>query len=89
MRDSSGGRAQTITITDGSGSTLDSARTVTGFTSGVYYRYTFSGTIKVQIDLTGGANVLLQGLFFDAVAGGGSFNAARARNTNKVIRGVG
>ncbi len=64
MRDSSASRNQTITIKEaGTLTVLDAARTVTGgnFTSGVYYRYEFSGSIVVVITNNGGPNAVIQG----------------------------
>jgi len=59
-------RQERIDILDGANTVLDS-RTVTSFNSGAYLVWTVSGHVQVRVTLTGGANAVISGLFFDAV----------------------
>jgi hypothetical protein len=68
-----GNRSQTITIKEaGTGTVLDSARTLAqaSYANGVWYTYDFTGSIDILITNTG-SNCVVGGIFFDS-AGGGS-----------------
>ncbi len=59
------GRAETVTLSNANtGATLNS-QSMSNFTSGKYLVWTISGNVLITISHTGGANAVLNGLFFD------------------------
>ncbi len=59
------GRAETLTVTDTtSGATLNT-QNVANFSQGVYYSWLISGNVTITVQLTGGLNAVVSGVFFD------------------------
>lgn len=82
------GRVQRIDVRDVATNVLLDTRTVSGFSNGQYLVYSVRGHVTLQVTRLGGVNAVLNGVFFDAVAGsvptvatptinpgGGTFNA--------------
>jgi hypothetical protein len=66
-------RAERIDVLDGvSGAVLDT-RTISSFSNGEYLVWNLSGHVTLKVTLTGGANAVVSGLFFDGPAATASF----------------
>jgi len=62
-----GGRTQTVEILDMSNNILDSAVSVSNFSTGKWLKYAISGSIKIRITNTNGsANAVISAIMFDA-----------------------
>jgi uncharacterized delta-60 repeat protein len=65
----SGGRAQTVTATDGdTGATLD-RQAISNFAGGIYLAYNIKGHVKFVFNQTAGYNAVLSGIFFGGSSG--------------------
>jgi hypothetical protein len=58
------GRSETLSITDANGNALDT-RNVSSFYSGQYLVWNVTGHVRLQVNLTGGLNAVISGLFFN------------------------
>jgi hypothetical protein len=56
-------RAQTIDVLDQNGKVLDT-QSLTGFNGGVYMVWNVTGKVRFRLNLTGGLNTLVSGIFF-------------------------
>ncbi|MGO9991029.1 MAG: M12 family metallopeptidase [Steroidobacteraceae bacterium] len=61
----SAGRSETISILDASNNAVLSTQTFSGFQNGAYVSWDISGHVLIQVTLTGGANAVVSGIFFD------------------------
>ena len=59
-------RAETLTLKDSASSAVLDTQSVSDFSKGVYYSWVISGNITVAVQLTGGLNPVVSGLFFDS-----------------------
>ena len=58
-------RAETLQVVDAtSGAVLDT-QTVSAFTNGIYYKWSLSGHVKINVTVTSGPNAVISGAFFD------------------------
>jgi uncharacterized repeat protein (TIGR01451 family) len=57
-------RRETITVLDANGQFLGAQAATTSFNGGVYYVWNITGHVKIRVDLAGGANAVVSGLFF-------------------------
>jgi len=64
------GRAQTLEVRNGDTSALLDSRSVTGFASGQYWRWTVGGHVQIRVINAATPNAVISGLFF----GGGGGN---------------
>jgi len=60
----SGGRVETITITDATTNAVLDTRTVSSFSQGVYLAWNIAGHVKITVALNSGANAVISGAFF-------------------------
>jgi len=74
------GRAERIDVKAADGTILDT-RTITQFNGGQYLVWTVRGRVSFVVTLTGGANAVLSGLFFDAAGGATDIGAGVAEAT--------
>ena len=58
-------RAETISILDASSNTVLSTQSFSSFQNGEYAVWNIKGHVRIQVTLTGGANAVVSGLFFD------------------------
>jgi hypothetical protein len=63
--DSAGGRAQTLSLLDGSTNAVLDSRSVTAFQNGKYEVWQVSGHVILKVTNTGPTNATISGLFFD------------------------
>jgi hypothetical protein len=74
-------RAETVTVTDGTGTVSTS---VSGFHGGVYQLYKVSGgTVTISLKATGGANSVISGIFLDSTTGTGTISHLGSDTTTK------
>ena len=65
------GRAQTLSLLDGSTNAVLDSRNMSAFQGGQYLVWTLRGHVVLQVTYTGGNNAVVSGLFFDPASGGG------------------
>ena len=58
-------RAETISILDGVTNAVLDTETFSSFNNGAYAAWNIQGNVKIQLTLTGGANAVVSGVFFD------------------------
>jgi hypothetical protein len=76
-----GGRSQKVEVLDGvSGAVLDT-RTLNNFENGIYLSWNVKGLIRVRVTKIAGANVLVNGLFFDPSSGSAGGSGAQVAGT--------
>ncbi len=62
----SGGRAESIEVSDAATGAVLDTRSITAFTGGRYLVWNVSGQVRLRVTRTGGWNAVVSGLFFDA-----------------------
>jgi hypothetical protein len=70
-----GGRAETITVTDAATAALLNSQSVTSFVTGQYLVWNVQGHVKITITRSAGPNAVLSGIFLDPVQGSGGGSA--------------
>ncbi len=70
------GRAETVTLSDANTHAMLNSQSVSNFTNGEYLAWTIAGNVLITFTRTGGANAVLNGLFFDPASVQGTAIAA-------------
>jgi hypothetical protein len=65
-------RAQTINVQDAASGAILSTESVSNFSQGIYYSWLISGNVNFVVQLTGGLNPVVSGVFFDPPASTGT-----------------
>jgi uncharacterized membrane protein len=71
-----GARAERIDVLDAVSNAVLDTRTISGFQSGQYLVWNLTGHVKLKVTLTGGANAVVNGVFFGASSGTTTATAA-------------
>jgi hypothetical protein len=58
------GRSETFEMVDAATGAVLDTRNVANFTQGIYYKWTLSGHVKINVTVTGGPNAVVGGIFF-------------------------
>ena len=82
-----GNRAERIDVLDATTNSLLDSRNVSAFTNGQYLIWNLRGNLKVQVTLTGGANAVVSGLFFDQPAAA-DFSVSASPSSQTVAQGA-